>query len=108
MINYLMELLLFLVPGVLAELLFCYLKERDSAWWVRVSRIVLFSMVCLALRAAVSVVSGHGDAEISVVFHGTGNYLKYCIISAFVIAFVPPCRLILEKLLPGRRDKAKK
>ena len=108
MINYLMELMLFFVPGILTELLFCYLKERDSAWWVRLCRMGMFSMVCLALRTALSVVGGRGTLEISVVFHGIGNYLEYCIISAFVIAFAPPCLLILEKLLLGGRHKAEK
>ena len=105
MINYLVELLLFFMPGVLTELLYCLLKKRRSPWWARICRTLLFSMMCLALRAVFSVIGGYGGMEISVVFHGIGNYLKYCIIAAFEIAFVPPCLLILEKLLLGGKKE---
>ena len=99
MINYSMELVLFFVPGLLTEFFFCLLKERKSAWMVKLSRVFAFSMLCLALRCALSVISGHGGLEISVLFHGIGNYLKYCILAVIEVIVLPPCLLILEKLL---------
>lgn len=103
MINNLMELLLFFMPGVLTELLFCMLKERQSAWWVRLSRILMFSFICLAMRCVFAVTGGYSGLEVSVVFHGLGNCLKYCILSTVEIVFAPPCLLILEKMISNER-----
>lgn len=98
MSQLLIELLMFLIPGVLAEQIFCRLTQKNSFHWTQLLQICCFSMFALALRCVVSIASGHGGLEIGAVFHGIGNFIKYCAVGGVMVVFTPPCIVILEKL----------
>ncbi len=105
MLQYLIELIMFLMPGVLAELVYCVLARRTPPVWMRVVRALALSTVPLALRTVFSVAGGWKDGELRMLFHGIGNYLHYFIISIFVILTMPPLLVTLEKAMKTLLDR---
>lgn len=94
----LIELLMFLIPGVLAERNYSRLTGKDCFRWTQLLQICYFSLFTLVLRCIVSMASGHGDLEISAVFHGISNFIKYCAVAGVMVVFTPPCIVIFQKL----------
>ena len=103
MIQFIIELCMLCTPGIITEQYYSYLVQKEGRYPHTVFRTITFSMVVLMLRCMFSVAGGHGDFEVSAVFHGTGNFVHYCVLSIFVITFVPPCLLIVQKLLTNMR-----
>jgi len=90
---------MFLMPGILAEVLYCALARQTPPVWMRIIRALALSMVPLALRAVFAVAGGWKDGELRILFYGIGNYLHYFMISLFAILTMPPLLITMEKVM---------
>lgn len=99
MIQIMVELCMFCIPGIITEQLYLYIRQEKGLRLLEIPRIVAFSMTVLMLRCMFAVAGGYDNFEISAVFHGTGNFVHYCFISIIVILFAPPCCVILQKIV---------
>ncbi len=85
----LMYLIMFLLPGYLAERYLTYLQKITPSIERRIATSLVFSMLTLFVRCVLAILRGHTALPVESVFGSIWNLVLYTALAGAVIALLP-------------------